>query len=204
MARPYKLGRRELTKEETRKRILNSARELIMSSSFNGFSMEMVAKKANVARMTVYYQFDSKLGLMEAIFEDMLNNSEMNKMPSVFTNPDHFDALKEFITILANFWTSDRLLMRKLHSLARLDTDFEPVLEARENRRLKGINVLLERINKKDNNLNNDKFKELVSIIYTLTSFETFDTLAGDKKEPKEVTNLVIDIIEKILMQRLI
>jgi len=66
--RPYRLGQRQATTEQTRARILAAARELLMArDGFNGFSIDAVAREADVARMTVYYQFGSKIGLLEAL-----------------------------------------------------------------------------------------------------------------------------------------
>ncbi len=52
--RPYRLGQRQATTEQTRARILTAARELLAESSgLSGFSIDAVAHKADVARMTV-------------------------------------------------------------------------------------------------------------------------------------------------------
>ena len=61
--RPYRLGQRQVLTEQTRERILTATRELLMTSDgFSGFSIDAVARQADVARMTVYHQFGSKLG----------------------------------------------------------------------------------------------------------------------------------------------
>ena len=70
--RPYRLGQRQAATDETRARILAAARELLAASDgLTGFSIEAVARQADVARMTVYYQFGSKPGLLEALFDDL-------------------------------------------------------------------------------------------------------------------------------------
>jgi AcrR family transcriptional regulator len=59
--RPYQLGQRQAASEQTRSRVLHAARALLMeSTSFSGFSIEAVARRADVARMTIYHQFSSK------------------------------------------------------------------------------------------------------------------------------------------------
>src|SRR5713226_4068485 len=70
--RPYGLGQRQATTEQTRARIINAARELLAESSgFSGFSIDAVARQADVARMTVYHQFGSKIGLLEALCDSL-------------------------------------------------------------------------------------------------------------------------------------
>ena len=65
--RAYRLGKREAVIEETRERIIEAARELFGKSGFYGVSLDDVATRAGVARATVYYQFESKFGLLDAI-----------------------------------------------------------------------------------------------------------------------------------------
>src|SRR5256885_16000467 len=70
--RPYRLGRREAANEETRGRVLAAARRLLADpAGLSDFSMEGVARRADVARMTIYYQFGSRRGLLEAPFDDL-------------------------------------------------------------------------------------------------------------------------------------
>ena len=70
--RPYRLGQRQVLAEQARERILTATRELLMTSNgFSGFSMEAVARQAFVARMTVYHQFGSKIGLLEALCDSL-------------------------------------------------------------------------------------------------------------------------------------
>jgi len=60
--RPYRLGQRQATTEQTRARMLGAARELLTSSAgFAGYSIDAVARQADVARMTVYHQLGSKI-----------------------------------------------------------------------------------------------------------------------------------------------
>src|SRR2546425_469397 len=63
--RPYRLGQRQVAADENRSRILNAAREQLEEEA--SFSIDAVARRADVARMTVYYQFGSRRGLLEAL-----------------------------------------------------------------------------------------------------------------------------------------
>ena len=65
--RPYRMVKRKARTEENRERTLASARTLLLSEDFSEFSMEAVARQAGVIRPTLYYQFKSKAGLLEAV-----------------------------------------------------------------------------------------------------------------------------------------
>jgi AcrR family transcriptional regulator len=62
------MGQRKAAIEDTRMRILAAARDLLAAERFSEFSMDAVARKAEVTRLTVYYQFESRAGLLEALY----------------------------------------------------------------------------------------------------------------------------------------
>jgi AcrR family transcriptional regulator len=60
-----------------------------------------VARRADVARATVYYQFGSKIGLLETVCDDLAEAGGMAELARVFTNPAPDAAF-------AGFWAADR------------------------------------------------------------------------------------------------
>src|SRR5258708_33203809 len=63
----YRLGpRRQAEVDRTRSSILAAARELVSEHGPNS-SMGKVAERAGVSRITIYNQFGSKAGLLEAL-----------------------------------------------------------------------------------------------------------------------------------------
>jgi|SRR5579884_107215 len=190
--RPYRLGQRQATTEQTRARILNAARELLVASQgFSGFSIEAVAKQADVARMTVYHQFGSKVGLLEALFDSLATSGGMEQLANAFRQSEPLDALNAYIQVFGHFWTSDRLVTRRVRALAALDPDFEQVIRARDERRRHGLHVLLQRFTEKYGKPEPAAHDEIVNVLYTLTSFECFDMLAGDNKTPEEMVPVI-------------
>jgi AcrR family transcriptional regulator len=83
--RPYRLGQRQAATELTRASILNAARELLMSSNgYSHFSIDAVARQADVARMTVYHQFGSKIGLLEGLCDSLAASGGMEQLATAF------------------------------------------------------------------------------------------------------------------------
>jgi AcrR family transcriptional regulator len=190
--RPYRLGQRQATTEQTRARILNAARELLMQSDgFSGFSIDAVARQADVARMTVYHQFGSKIGLLEALSDALAAQGGMEQLASAFRKPDPLDALDTYTAVFGRFWDADRLVTRRLRALAALDPDFEHVIQARNERRRQGLRVLVGRIAQQSGRLPPKGVDEVVDILYMLLSFESFDTLAGPTRSLEEVAPII-------------
>ncbi|PWT72383.1 MAG: TetR/AcrR family transcriptional regulator [Chloroflexi bacterium] len=196
MPRTYRLGHRAEGWEQTRSRILAAARELLIATDgFSSFSMEAVARRADVARMTVYHQFGSKIGLLEAICDTLAASGGMEQMASAFSRPDPLDALDEYIAVFGRFWQSDRLLTRRLRGLAALDPEFEQVIRARDERRRQGLRVLVARLGER-HELERD---QVIDILYTLIAFEFFDTLAGPSRSPEDVVPIVAKLARAAL-----
>jgi AcrR family transcriptional regulator len=190
--RPYRLGQRQATTEQTRARIINAARELLAESSgFSGFSIDAVARQADVARMTIYHQFGSKIGLLEALSDSLAAHGGMEHLADAFRRPEPLDALDEYITVFGRFWSADRLVMRRLRALAALDPDFEHVIRTRDEWRRQGLRVIVQRFAEKHGRPAPEALDEAINVLFTLIGFECFDTLAGPTRGIEEVTPMM-------------
>lgn len=198
--RPYQLGQRQAASEQTRARVLQAARELLMEgTSFAGFSLEAVARRADVARMTIYHQFGSKIGLLEALCDSLAATGEMERLASAFHRSDPREGLDEYIRIFGHFWEADRLVTRRLRGLATLDPDFEHVIRARDERRRNGLRVLVQRIVGEQGQTDPDTLEEVVNILFALLSFEYFEALAGLTRRLEDMVPLVCRLAHAVL-----
>jgi len=182
--RPYRLGQRQVAADETRARVLAAARDQLAKEA--SFSIDAVARRADVARMTVYYQFGSKRGLLEALFDLLAARGGLQQLPDAFRQSDPKLALDRLIEIFARFWSSDRVVMRRLRAMAALDPELDQVLRDRVEGLRNGLRVIVSRLPK-----GKAPVAETVDLLFALTSFESFDLLAGPDRTPEEVGPLV-------------
>ena len=188
--RPYQLGKRQDQIDESRQGVIDAARALLAeATSYSSFTVDAVAKRADVARATVYYQFESKSGLLEALCDALAEAGHMSDLASAFMNPDPDEAMSLFIACFGRFWDVDRLVMRRLRSLAALEREVGVVISARDERRRSGLSVLVARLN--DQHFLSCEPDEAVRMLFSLTSFETFDALAGPDQPLTEVAQSV-------------
>ena len=194
--RPYRLGKREEVIDQSRRRILDATRELLgVATAYPGFTVDAVARRADVARATVYYQFGSKAGLLEAVCDDLAEAGGMADLARVFTNSAPDVAIHGFITAFAGFWAADRIVMRRLRALATLDPDVGAVIAARDQRRREGLVVLVSRLPGSAG----AAADQAVQMLHALTSFETFDTLAGPDRDLADALPIVIRLAKAAL-----
>ena len=192
--RPYKSERRAVAADETRARILAAARSLMAAGGERPFSLDGVAKEAGVTRLTVYNQFESKQGLLEAVFDDMARASRLlEELPALFALADPREALHRFVSIMCRFWGSHREAMPRFDALIRLDEDVAATLKARRERRRTVFNTLVTRLK------GGQADAELVDLLYALTGFEMFESLSVHGRRPEAVEAMMQEMVEAAL-----
>jgi AcrR family transcriptional regulator len=159
-----------------------------------------VALRAGVARMTVYYQYGSLHGLLEALCDSLAIAGGMHHLADAFQQPDAFDALDQFIAVFMHFWESDRKVLQGLGALAVLDPEFAAVLEERAGWRRKGARVLVERLAKQGRRPRPKELNDAIDLLYVLTSFSTYDSLAGPQRGTDQVTRMLQRLARRALI----
>ncbi len=197
--RPYRLGRRKAAVADTRDRILTSAREVLEENGMAGFTIDAVADRAGVARMTVYYQFKSKAALLDTLLDALAAGGLVDRLHATMAGRDPFEALTEFIAAFVGFWASDRVVIRRLRSLAGLDPAVEQAMSARDGKRRAGLRALVTRLTEIHGRPADATIDEVTDLVHTLTSFETFDALARGSRSPEDVAALLIRVTHATL-----
>jgi len=85
-----------------------AARLLREDTSIAAFSLDAVAKAAGVTRLTVYNQFGSRRGLLEAVFDGIARQGGLTEIPDAMAMADPLMALDRLVQIFCGFWNRDR------------------------------------------------------------------------------------------------
>jgi AcrR family transcriptional regulator len=198
--RPYRMERRRESTDENRLRIINAARELLATRDlYARFSVEEVARRAGVARMTIYHQFGSLGGLLEGLCDSLAMAGGMSNLGEAFRRAEPLEALDHFISVFMRFWESDRPVLRGLRALAARDPEFAAVLEERSGWRRKGLQVLLGRLAKQAGRPKQADMNDVVDLVYTLTDFGVYDSLASPGRTVEQVTRMVQRLARQVL-----
>lgn len=182
-ARPYRLGLRQREVELTRSRILAAARQLVSELGPES-SVGKVAQRAGVSRITIYNQFRSKTGLLEAL------SAEAGRPPAGAapgkTGADPLEDLKLRIERACAAWATDPRLHRQLEGRGLGAAG----VVGRE--RSDDDHALAERLAAYDRLRPGCSIKEAEDVIGILTSFPVFDRL---HKEGRRSTSAVAEIL---------
>ncbi|HEV2477982.1 MAG TPA: helix-turn-helix domain-containing protein [Candidatus Dormibacteraeota bacterium] len=156
MARKYALGRRQASVDRTAASIVAAARLELELAPPGGLSVGAVARRAGVARATVYNRFGSRQGLITAL------------APSVAAPPstagDPRDAVHEFLSSRCARWATGPGLYRHLP-----DADDGG-----------GARTLAESLAATDALRPGCSLREAQDVLGALGSFPTFDRLHQD------------------------
>jgi AcrR family transcriptional regulator len=177
--------------EGTRTRILDAARELAVDEGFSGFTVEGVAARAGVSRMTVYYQFGSKQDLLESLFDHLASRGRMDRLAEAFRSTDPLEALDRFIDTFCGFWASDRIGLRRLRGWASVESDREEPGLSRDAWRRGGLEAIVGRIRAEHAVPAEHEVDEVVDLLHALTSFESYDVLARGSRTAGDVAALL-------------
>ena len=198
--RKYDSTRRRAAAEATRHQILEAARSLIGGKGdLDEFSMETVAEKAGVARMTVYHQFGSRAGLLEGLADHLASRGGMMRLREAFMESDPEVAVRKFVRTFVGFWASDRVTMRRLRAMAVVFPSQDRGPRERDEWRKEGVSNLLDKIS--DGALPSGKVPkdDLVELLSVLTSFETFDALCTEERSPEVVARIITDAAVRVI-----
>ena len=191
--RPYQLKQRRAGMDATRTRILAAARKVLAGS--DAFTLDTVAEEARVARVTIYDRFGGREALVEAIFDDLAESGGLTRLPEAFAQADPIVALERFVVIFCDFYSTHRLLLRRLRAMAVLGRSALADGE-RESRRLVGLGVLLTRA-ARAGHAGADS-PEVLHATHVLTGFAFVDDLAGADHDPTDIAQEVVAVVKRV------
>jgi AcrR family transcriptional regulator len=197
--RPYTLGKRLENSDQTRSAILKAARAQLESDGFLHLTMDSLARESGVTRQTVHNLFGTKTGVLEALFDQFALGGGMERMRRVMQQADAESMLAGLVEVFSDFWAKDRLLLRRIHGIAAIDPELGAVVEARNRRRRMAAARVVDQLSKASGETETVARAQRIATLYALTSFEFFDSLAESCEDEKDVTRLVLEIVEKSL-----
>lgn len=183
-----------------RAQVMTAARRaLVERDGAAAFSVDAVAAKAGVARLLVHQQFGTLGGVLEALLDDLAAHRALAvELPRVFQLADPLATLDEFIAVFGRVWDAERIVMCRVRNLAALDAELARALAKRDDYRREGLRRLLTHLTRNGVSLARGPLEPL-DVLFTLTAFETFDSLAGAERSVLDVVAAVQHLVRSAL-----
>ena len=189
--RTYNSPRRIVAATQTRERIVVAAAAILATAEgISGFSLQAVADKAGVTRLTVYNQFGSRRTLLEAVFDDMAVRGGLHRIPGVMAGSDPQAGLLRVIAIFCDFWSFGCDALGPLHAAGASDPEFGASVRERNERRRRLLSVLVRRM-AEGCKLRPKALGDLIDVLFALTSFQFFSQLTARGRTAEAACGLI-------------
>ena len=134
--RTYNSESRKMQAQETRVRVLSSARTLFESRGFERTTIEEIAQSAKVSPPTVYALFQSKIGILRDIMDAVLSHEHYEKLiRKTVIEQSPAKRLAMAATISRELYDAEREQLGTLQSVSILDAELKKFEVEREKRR---------------------------------------------------------------------
>jgi AcrR family transcriptional regulator len=134
--RPYKSESRNAQAAQTKKRILEAAKNFFEFQGFEYATIEKIAQVANVAIPTVYSLFQSKRGVLRALMDEVFPNDRFEALvekSKEATSPE--ERLLYSAKIARQIYDAERAQMEVFRGASVLSPEFKELEKEREMRR---------------------------------------------------------------------
>ena len=199
--RRYTSPKRAAAELKTRQRLVRAAAKMLRSPQGPLLlSLDSVARAAGVSRATVYNQFESRRGLLEAVFDDWAIRGGVYRIAEAMAVPDPRAGLARLVEIFCAFWDFDRKTFAGLRAAAAADAELRETLHKRQERGRKALGVLVGRLSSRLE-AHPQATADLVDVLFTLTSFPVFAELAQRGRSAEAACRLIQNLADAAVRQ---
>lgn len=184
--------RRELVRA-TRARILEAAARLTKEQGPNGYSMDVLAKEAGVARATVYEHFRSKRAVLDALASSAAGSVTLE--PTRNPESDPLRALRSMLAQVCRHWATHHEGIVELRQLRALTGVSEDGGECVDHKALRRLVEDLSRSGQLRQHWSRDDAADALAV---LTSFSTYDRLCRDRG-PEQVEGVLAKLAVSLI-----
>jgi len=177
----------------TRIRIVDAAGRLTRDRGAGGFSMDVLAKEAGVARATVYEHFRSKRAVLDELATSIARTVSMDETRTGTNDP--LVALRDLLGAVCRHWAEHEERMSGLRTLTAL-TGGEQGGEGIDEKELRRLVEALADAGQMRAHWTVD---EATDALGALTSYATYERLRRAPRTPEQVEAVVAKLVVSIV-----
>ena len=187
--------------EATRSRILDAASSLIVEGGYHSISVDTIAEKAGVSRRTVYDQFGSKRGVLEAIVERIGAEGLPELRAAVSKAKDPVEAIRNAMPLSVAYADRYVSIVRIFYAQAINDPDFRAAWEYAEQSRWNNLHRIIEWLDREGRLAEGWTLDHATDWFHSLTSFRLHDELVNTRGwSQEEMAQMLMRDITAVLL----
>src|SRR3954465_8936119 len=174
--RTYKQRQRADTADETRRRILDAVYQRLRDAPTEPVSIEEVAAQAQVSRSTIYLVFGSRVGLFDALADDLRKSGGFERAVDVANDANPRESLLDSIRLSVSIFAEHRDVLRVLYSMSQLAPDaFSGAFQRMGEGRAAGLARYAQRLAERNELRADVTVDDAIHLLWAVAGFEFFD-----------------------------
>jgi TetR/AcrR family transcriptional regulator of autoinduction and epiphytic fitness len=191
--RRYDSSRRKQQARQTRRQILDAARQLFIERGYSGATIEAIAQAAGVATETVYASFGSKRAILSRLVEISVGGDErpipLLERPgpqAVRREPDQPRQIQIFASQIAEIMTRVAPIFAVMNAAAKTEPEIAELLDRLLAERLGGMTYFISALSAQGGLRDGLDASTAAETVWALTSAEVFNLLTIQRSWSKE------------------
>ncbi len=191
--RRYDSSRRKQQARQTRRQILDAARQLFIERGYSGATIEAIAQAAGVATETVYASFGSKRAILSRLVEISVGGDErpipLLERPgpqAVRREPDQPRQIQMFASQIAEIMSRVAPIFAVLNAAAKTEPEIAELLDRLLAERLGGMTYFISALSAHSGLRDGLDASTAAETVWALTSAEVFNLLTIERSWSKE------------------
>src|SRR5215831_6611185 len=199
----YTSSRGSASSARTMQRVLDAAASLVEEDAFHTATMDDLARRAGVARATVFSRFGSKLGVLEALSLRCAGGPEMGAIREAQAVDDPVAAVDALLLAGCDLWEKEGYIMVQLKAIVVLEPDASATIDAQYVDQRRGMEALARSLQQAGRLREGWSVARAAAALHALTGVETFMLLRRDHGLPlARVKQTIIELSRVILSEK--
>src|SRR5262245_32111098 len=201
-SRRYTSTRGSASSARTTERVLEAAAGLVAEDAFHTATMDDLARRAGVARATVFSRFGSKLGVLEALSRRCAGGAEMRALREAQGVQDPVAAVDALLRACCDLWEKEGDIMVQLKAILVLEPDASEIIDAQYDDQRRGMERLARGLQQAGRLRKGWSVSRATAALHALTSVETFMLLRRDHGLPlAKVKQTIVELSRAIFSE---
>ncbi len=199
--RTYTLHKRAQAAQDTRLSIVEATRTLLEETGYPDISLDDIARKAGVSRQTIYVQFGSKSGVLQALGEHIEQAALEGLIPTLLQASNPVEAFRMGLERVVSFYEHNAQVLHNLHAQTVYDASYATVWRDKQQEIWRNTRRLVEWLDREGCLSAAWSVEEATDWLWAASSFESYHQLVRERSwTTEQFVARIMQLVEKSLL----